>query len=46
MPAESAFFYIGTKVEMDLQSVIPVVQINTYSRHGGNRTPQGYAVYA
>ena len=48
-PAANLFFNVGGsggRFQMDLGSVIEVVQINTYSWHPGARGPQVYLVYA
>ena len=48
VPGESVFFTGGTtdgKFLLDLNGSIAVGQINSYSRHTGNRTPQKYDVF-
>ena len=47
-PEQNVFFAPGTlegRLRMDLGKVIPIGQINTYSRHKGTRSPQVYHVY-
>ncbi len=48
-PAANVFFRAGTdggRIRIDLKSVIPVKQVNTYSWHTGARAPQVYRLYA
>src|SRR5438876_10719781 len=47
-PAENFFFNAGTKggrVLVDLDNVIDIKQVNTYSWHRGARGPQVYKLY-
>lgn len=47
-PAQNLFFEFATiegRVKIDLGTVIPVAQINTYSWHKSDRAPQVYKVY-
>src|SRR5207302_2046891 len=48
VPEQNVFFAPGTlegRLRMDLGTVIPIGQINTYSRHKSTRSPQVYHVY-
>ncbi|HTH47947.1 MAG TPA: basic secretory protein-like protein [Candidatus Limnocylindria bacterium] len=48
-PAENFFFRAGTaggRVQVDLGSSLVLRQVNTYSWHPGNRSPQVYRLYA
>lgn len=48
-PASNFFFNAGTeggRIGIDLGSVMPVEQVNTYSWHPNTRGPQVYKVYA
>ena len=47
-PTQNVYFDPGTlegRLGMDLGSVTPIAQINTYSRHKSTRSPQVYLVY-